>query len=40
MRKNPFNRVSDKFKIKPHISSNAAKDEVAKKLLWAYIGYW
>lgn len=40
MRRNPFNRVSDKFKIKPHISSNTAKDEVAKKLLWAYIGYW
>lgn len=40
MLRNPFHKEKDKFKILPHISSNSAKDEVAKRLLKAYIGYW
>lgn len=40
MRRNPFNQAIDKFKIKPHISSNNAKEEIAKKILKTYIMYW
>lgn len=40
MQKNPFNRNSDKFLIKPHLSSLDIRDVVAKKLLNTYFGYW
>ena len=40
MRKTPFNITTDKFKLKPHISSNDAKDDVAKELLFVYGGYF
>lgn len=40
MQKNPFKKDNDKFKILPSINSTHAKDEVARRLLWAYLGYW
>lgn len=40
MKKNIFENYNDKFKIKPHISSKLAEDEVAKKILKAYLSYW
>lgn len=40
MRKNPFKKDSDKFKIKPRITSSNSKDIVARRLLWSYLGYW
>lgn len=40
MRKNPFQRENDKFKILPSINNNQLKDDVARRLMWAYIGYW
>jgi len=40
MLKNPFVSTKHQFKMMPRISSNNAKDIVAKKLLWTYIGYW
>lgn len=40
MKRTPFNITSDKFKLTPHISSNDAKDEIAKRLLLVYGGYF
>lgn len=40
MRRNPFVGKDEKFKIKPSINSEKSKDEVARRLMWAYIGYW
>ena len=40
MKKTPFTITSDKFKLTPHISSNDAKDEIAKQLLLVYGGYF
>lgn len=40
MRRNPFVGKDDKFKIKPSINSERSKDEVARRLLWSYVGYW
>lgn len=40
MRRNPFVGKEDKFKILPSINSEKSKDEVARRLLWSYIGYW
>lgn len=40
MQKNPFLNKSDKYIVKPHISSNDAKESIAKDLLKVYIGYW
>lgn len=40
MQKNPFQQKSDRYVVKPHISSNDAKTNVAKDLLKIYIGYW
>ena len=40
MQKNPFLNKSDQYIVKPHISSNDAKENIAKDLLKVYIGYW
>lgn len=40
MQRNPFKQDNDKFKILPSINSSRSKDEVARRLLWSYIGYW
>lgn len=40
MKGSPFQKDNDKFKILPSIPNNSLRDEVARKLLWAYVGYW
>lgn len=40
MQKNPFQQKNDKYIVKPHISSNDAKNLIAKDLLKIYLGYW
>lgn len=40
MRRNPFIGKDDKFKILPSINSEKSRDQVARRLFWAYVGYW